>query len=150
MGTIVIFKFIDLSLYLHQAPLFILGLKLNTHIHPSLSVVRFCNCDAQYVPFHCFVLSCTSIQNAPVLVARPIKNSKIELFKYSTQLHPIDSYLDCKDNAYMVCLGRYNKLARGLAQTPWIIDGQRRGETSVQVSYIVFFLSFICDCFMSS
>eukprot|EP01147_Barroeca_monosierra_P004957 gene4958-6923_t len=28
--------------------------------------------------------------------------------------------------------GRYNKLARGLAQTPWIIDGQRRGETSVQ------------------
>eukprot|EP00043_Microstomoeca_roanoka_P007423 m.71513 g.71513 ORF g.71513 m.71513 type:complete len:494 (-) comp13822_c0_seq1:134-1615(-) len=28
--------------------------------------------------------------------------------------------------------GRYNKLARGIPQTPWFVDGERKAETSVQ------------------
>jgi len=29
-------------------------------------------------------------------------------------------------------VGRYNKFSRTLSQTPWVIDGQRRMESSVQ------------------
>lgn len=29
-------------------------------------------------------------------------------------------------------LGRYNKFSRTLSQTPWVIDGERRMESSVQ------------------
>jgi len=29
-------------------------------------------------------------------------------------------------------VGRYNKFSRTLSQTPWVIDGERRMESSVQ------------------
>lgn len=31
-----------------------------------------------------------------------------------------------------VFLGRYNKFSRTLPQTPWVIDGERRMESSVE------------------
>lgn len=34
------------------------------------------------------------------------------------------------DSLFIV--GRYNKLSRNLCQTPWIVDGQRKMESSVQ------------------
>lgn len=32
----------------------------------------------------------------------------------------------------LVCPGRYNKYSRNLPQTPWIIDGERKLESSVE------------------
>lgn len=32
----------------------------------------------------------------------------------------------------LTVLGRYNKFCRSLPQTPWVIDGQRRMESSVE------------------
>ncbi|XP_078592635.1 tRNA pseudouridine synthase Pus10-like isoform X2 [Branchiostoma floridae x Branchiostoma japonicum] len=38
--------------------------------------------------------------------------------------------LTCYHEAVFVA-GRYNKYSRTLSQTPWVVDGERRGETSV-------------------
>ena len=35
-------------------------------------------------------------------------------------------------HASLFVAGRYNKYSRKLSQTPWFVDGERRGETSVQ------------------
>lgn len=41
---------------------------------------------------------------------------------------------DGKGNLFdvMFVVGRYNKLSRNLCQTPWIIDGKRKMNNSVQ------------------
>lgn len=40
-------------------------------------------------------------------------------------------------HAPLFIAGRYNKYSRQLSQTPWVVDGERRGDRSVQ--------EFICD-----
>ena len=42
----------------------------------------------------------------------------------STPFHP--------GNLYISLAGRYNKYARNLPQTPWIIDGERKLDSSVE------------------
>jgi len=59
-------------------------------------------------------------------------------------VHPINTFIYslCTGNYFndlvetiklmMTTLGRYNKYSRELPQTPWVIDGEKKVETSVE------------------
>ena len=50
-------------------------------------------------------------------------------------LSPVEiaSTLEIKiEHGYIYVAGRYNKYSRTLSQTPWVIDGKRKSESSVE------------------
>lgn len=50
-------------------------------------------------------------------------------------LTPMKSYSELVvtyEFSHIYVAGRYNKYSRSLSQTPWIIDGVRRGDSSVE------------------
>lgn len=70
-------------------------------------------------------------------VAKAITDITDAEFKRNFQCPPVPPInkvtcdLSCQQEAVYVA-GRYNKYSRTLSQTPWMIEGQRRSESSVQ------------------
>jgi len=71
-------------------------------------------------------------------VETALEKTDSDLFKKFSSVPPSvpDDFIICSsvacyhDNLYIA--GRYNKFSRSLSQTPWLINGQRRMDTSVE------------------
>lgn len=91
----------------------------------------FKNRSSQKRKFHGEILTRKSVESA-------LNDVDYDLFKTHYPIPPDvpDCFVDCggieciQDSIYLA--GRYNKLSRNLSQTPWMINGERKMETSVE------------------